>query len=747
VPHMLKTVALSAAAALVIAVDWLRFEEPRSGGGRPFVLAALAIAAVLLRPLWLRLVGVALAALTAASVAFSLSPLALWPGGDGFFGPIGSRFSRGFLDFYDFRLPIDPTAHPAMHSVILVAIFGFTLAVALAVASRHALLAVVFFFIGAGWPATLLSGGSELGRGIAILAVALALLAGMTERPSKLALIATGAVIACALALSSSPAVAKSAFLDWQHWDFYTRPQKPVSVKYIWDARYDGVHFPKKRTTVLTIRAPRRPYYWRATILDRFDGTRWLEHVWRDTPSQRRQLEPPAARDRANLVRQEVTVAALEDNHVIGASMPISNDLRNRAAYEGQGVALAIGGLHRGEHYAVWSYAPQPTPEELVRVKAVYPKALTRPKRELDVAPGVTALPFGTPGRDGKLFASLTGRLQPYADMFQRAQAVAGETSSPYAAVVALEAWFRSTGGFTYSEQPGTAPGLPPLVGFVAVTKNGYCQHFAGAMALMLRLLGIPARVAAGFVPGRYHDDFWQVTDHDAHTWVEVWFRGYGWLPFDPTPGRGRLAGTYSSTSLGFNAQSAQKLLALVVRGGAVFGRGGASGVLAHDSERRNPRSTGDLPLGIGGRLTPGPKKRSPSLLFFLFLLACGLAAVIVLFKTARRKLRYLTRDPRQIAVACARELAEFVHDQRVPAEKAATFRELGGTVSARLGVDASGFARAATAARYGPPGEASTAAAAARTELRDLKRRLRRSLATFDRARGLFSVRSLGLG
>ena len=134
---MLKTVVLSAAAALVIAVDWLRFEEPRSGGGRPFVLAALAIAAVLLRPLWLRLVGVALAALIAASVAFSLSPLALWPGGDGFFGPIGSRFSRGFLDFYDFRLPIDPTTHPAMHAVILVAIFGFTLAVALAVASRQ----------------------------------------------------------------------------------------------------------------------------------------------------------------------------------------------------------------------------------------------------------------------------------------------------------------------------------------------------------------------------------------------------------------------------------------------------------------------------------------------------------------------------------------------------------------------------------------------------------------------------------
>ncbi|MBA3733868.1 MAG: DUF3488 domain-containing protein [Actinobacteria bacterium] len=744
---MLKTVALSAAAALVIAVDWLRFEEPRSGGGRPFVLAALAIAPVLLRPLWLRLVGVVLGALFAACVAFSLSPLALVPGGEGFFGPLRSRFSRGFLDFYDFRLPIDSTTHPAMHDVILVAIFGFTLAVALAVASRHALLAVVFFFIGAGWPATLLSGGNELGRGIAILAVALALLAGMTDRPSRLALIATGAVLAGALALSSSPAVAKSAFLDWQHWDFYTRPQKPVSVKYIWDARYDGVHFPKKKTTVLTIRAPRRPYYWRATVLDRFDGTRWLEGVWRDTRSQRRRLEPAAARNRGNLVRQEVNVVALEDNHVIGASMPISNDLGDRAAYEGQGVFRAIGGLHRDDHYAVWSYAPRPTPEELVRVQPAYPRILTRPRRELDVAPGVTALPFGTAGRDAKLFASLTGRLQPYADMFQRAQAVAGETSSPYAAVVALEAWLRSTGGFSYSEQPDTAPGLPPLVGFVAVTKVGYCQHFAGAMALMLRLLGIPARVAAGFVPGRYHDDFWQVTDHDAHAWVEVWFRGYGWLPFDPTPGRGRLSGSYSSTSLGFNAQSAAKLLALVVRGGEVFGRGATAGVIAHDSERRTPRSTGDLPLGIGSPVTPEPKRRSPSLLLFLLLLAGALAAVIVLLKMARRKLRYLTRDPRRIAVACARELAEFLHDQRVPAGKAATFHELGGTVSDRLGVDASGFARAATAARYGPPADANRAAAAARTELRELKRRLRRSLATFDRARGLFSVRSLGLG
>ena len=120
---------------------------------------------------------------------------------------------------------------------------------------------------------------------------------------------------------------------------------------------------------------------------------------------------------------------------------------------------------------------------------------------------------------------------------------------------------------------------------------------------------------------------------------------------------------------------------------------------------------------------------------------------MIVLLKLGRRKLRYVTRDPRRVAVACARELAEFLRDQRVPAAEAATFRELGGTVAERLGVDASRFAQAVTAARYGPPAAARQEAGSARQELRDLKRRLRKSLSRSDRARGLLSVRSLGLG
>ncbi len=119
---------------------------------------------------------------------------------------------------------------------------------------------------------------------------------------------------------------------------------------------------------------------------------------------------------------------------------------------------------------------------------------------------------------------------------------------------------------------------------------------------------------------------------------------------------------------------------------------------------------------------------------------------MIILVKEGRRRLRYVTRDPRRIASACAQELAEYLHDQRVPASRAATLHELGETVTDRFGVDAGPFARAAALARYGPGDEGSDAARHARIELRELKRKLRRGLFVFDRLRGLVSVRSLGL-
>jgi transglutaminase-like putative cysteine protease len=741
---MARTALLAALTGVIVAVDWLRLEDPRRDGGKAVALVVLAIAPALLRPVWVRAAGAVAALIGAAAVAFSVSPAQLWPDGKDFVVPVATRFGNGFLDFYDFRLPIDPAEHRRMHMVLLAALFAFTLAIALAVAARRALTALVLFLVGAGWPATLLAGGNALGRGALILAGALALLAGVSGRAGRLTAPVAAAVVLGALALSTSPAVAKDAFLHWQQWDFYTRPQAPVSVSYVWSADYGPLRFPKKTTVVLRIAGPRTPLYWRATVLERFAHDRWLEHIRLESAQETHDVVPAAARDLRNSIRQDVTVEALDDDHLIGGMLPVAYNASEPVEYRGQGVAVLSEGLKRDQRYTIWSYAPSPTPAQLVRSPAAYPRALTAPGRELEVAPGVTAEPFGVAGRDRALAASLGGRLAPYRRLLARARAVTGRTSSPYAAVVALETWFRTTGGFAYSERPGLTPGVPPLVGFVTETRTGYCQYFAGAMALMLRMLGIPARVGAGFISGKLENGRWVVTDHDAHTWVEVWFKGYGWLPFDPTPNRGRLSQPYSASSREFNRAAAARLLAGIVSGGEVFGRGSRfGGPPAFDPNLRTPRSAADV--GIRGLAPPPPADRSHSLAAFLALLAAGLAGTVVLAKTARRRLRYLTRDPRQIAVACARELLDFLADQRVAVAPGATLNEVAARVSAELAVDARAFADAAVSARFGHPADAPAAARRARDELRELKRRLRRRIFVLDRARGLLSLRSLG--
>lgn len=77
-----------------------------------------------------------------------------------------------------------------------------------------------------------------------------------------------------------------------------------------------------------------------------------------------------------------------------------------------------------------------------------------------------------------------------------------------------------------------------PVYRFLFVTKRGHCEYFASSMAIMLQALGIPSRVVNGFQTGEYNNighDF-IVREADAHSWVEAFFPGYGWVPFDPTP-------------------------------------------------------------------------------------------------------------------------------------------------------------------------------------------------------------------
>jgi hypothetical protein len=118
--------------------------------------------------------------------------------------------------------------------------------------------------------------------------------------------------------------------------------------------------------------------------------------------------------------------------------------------------------------------------------------------------------------------------------MYRLAQQLSAGAPTEYDAVQRIERHLRTT--YKYAEDvPRRAY---PLAAFLGRDRKGYCQQFSGAMALMLRMVGIPARVAAGFSPGSHnpYSGEYRVRDLDAHSWVEAYFPGIGWVTFDPTP-------------------------------------------------------------------------------------------------------------------------------------------------------------------------------------------------------------------
>jgi protein-glutamine gamma-glutamyltransferase len=731
-----RTFLASLLPAFAIAATWLSLEDPRLVG-EGLAVAMLAIVPALVRRGAIRIVAVVLSALGTAWVAFGAEPWELLPFRDERVLAPGLRdAARGIVDFYEVFLPFEPAQNPEMHALVLLAIFGFVAAVALFVAARRPLGAAAVTVAGIGWPATLL-GGQAIAAGALALTAALSvpLILRATSVRTVLAGGAIGALVVVGAAwTSSATTLARDAAVDWETWDIRGQGREASAVRFIWDSNYKGISFPSEKTVVLRVDGPSAPHYWRTTTLDVYDDNHWferlfpLEQVDHDAQTlQLSQLMPARARNRDNWVEQRIRVDALVDDHLAAAGTPVALDGRGLGT-----VFLLSGGVLRastpvgeGESYRVWSYTPDPAPRSLARAPARYPSSTAR-FLEID---GRRPFPaFGLPGRERIVRALFDdpsyARFTRHRPMYDLARRVVAGAQTPYGAVLAIESWLRQTGGFTYDESPPRVKGAP-LVSFVTQTKAGYCQHFAGAMAGMLRMLGIPARVAVGFTSGTPDDGTWVVTDHDAHAWVEVWFAGIGWVPFDPTPGRGTLGGEYSFAS-GSEAAIARL-------------RRGELGESTTPALPPRVPDAGDLP-GITGA---SRSRQAPSLVAVALVLAALWIVLLGVGKALVRRARYLSRDPRRLATASRRELEDFLRDQGVDVPPNATLVGLQRAVHDELGLDGRAFAAVVARARFGPP-TFGRGGASPRREVRRLIRAARRELSLWARFRGLVSLRSL---
>jgi hypothetical protein len=216
-----------------------------------------------------------------------------------------------------------------------------------------------------------------------------------------------------------------------------------------------------------------------------------------------------------------------------------------------------------GTTYELSSYSPHPTAEQLSVSGRHYPTRLmknlanyltlglpvsagtsvngvvpiTFPLFHSHARPRVLNGPVTLPVLPvGSSVGSIEIGLSPYARVYALARRLAAHAHTPYAFVMSVRNYLSQAHGFYYTQNPPRRQ--YPLESFLFSDKGGYCQQFSGAMAMLLRMGGIPARVAAGFTRGIYDKDTrrWVVTDINAHAWVEAWFPTYGWVRFDATP-------------------------------------------------------------------------------------------------------------------------------------------------------------------------------------------------------------------
>jgi hypothetical protein len=260
---------------------------------------------------------------------------------------------------------------------------------------------------------------------------------------------------------------------------------------------------------------------WRGVTLNLFDGKTWFNpHAQHVAPNlggggfllsragaQGGRFQPAAA---VQFIHYQVLMEPLLSNVFFLAPTPnlLQGNYRLVTMDNGDAV-FNLDPEHPINRYEATSDIAQPGPGQLRAASDAYPP---------DILLNYLQLP------------RLDARVAPLA------RQISASADNNYDKAAAIETYLRTKFGYTL-QLPRSVP-LDPVANFLFERKQGHCEYFASSMAVMLRALGIPSRVVNGFRTGEFNDltSQYLVRASSAHSWVEAYFPGYGWISFDPTP-------------------------------------------------------------------------------------------------------------------------------------------------------------------------------------------------------------------
>ncbi|WP_138443310.1 transglutaminase TgpA family protein [Sinomonas susongensis] len=271
-----------------------------------------------------------------------------------------------------------------------------------------------------------------------------------------------------------------------------------------------------------------QPVYLQTTTVDSFEGSTWGPD---NRDDQRRYDLSAIGTDTVQTAQLTTTTTVISTGNFTSPYLPVPyapvsvSGVQGRMGWDPLNLSIkGDPGASLGQNYVVRSVAPTLTPAELAAAR-------TRPR---GIGLETSAVPSNVPSLVRTTATTITK-----------------DATTAYTKALAIQAYLRT---FTYSEQAPVqqgydGTGMDVLEKFLE-KKSGYCIHFAAAMAVMARLVGIPSRIAVGFAPGHPTGATvavaglgslpeYQVDARDAHAWPQLYFEGLGWVPFEPTPSRG----------------------------------------------------------------------------------------------------------------------------------------------------------------------------------------------------------------